>query len=279
MLFETLRIVIALVGSLIAGIWDLKTTNIPDSVVVGMIVLAIFINGVNSYMTNDVTPIVASFFAGGIFFLFSIAMYYTGQWGGGDGGLLTAIGFLMPISSSFTTFFPFSLSFFINMLFIGVVYSVVYAFIVAGRNPETTKKLSIEFEKHKKYVIAASAAVVVLSVLSFSSPIFTFPFLIILLAFLTSLLFKFLKVVETGFYREIHVSKLNIDDMIGEDIPKLNIYKKQLRGLTKEEIKNIKAMKKYVVVRTGISYGMVFPIALIFTLLFGDFFLILNLFI
>lgn len=279
MLFELLRISIALVGSLIAGIWDLKTTNIPDSVIVGMIVLALVINGMDSYMTNDVTPILASFVAGGIFFLFSILMYYTGQWGGGDGGLLTAIGFLLPISSSIKTFFPFSLSFFINMLFIGVVYSIVYAFIMAMNSKDMNKKLSFEFKKHKRYILISTIAVIALSVLSFSSIIFVFPFLVFLLAFVTSLLFKFLKVIESGFYREIPVSKLNVDDMIGEDIPKLMIYKNYLRGLTEDEVRKIKSIRKSVIIRTGISYGMVFPIALIFTLLLGDFFFVLNLFI
>jgi hypothetical protein len=73
----------------------------------------------------------------------------------------------------------------------------------------------------------------------------------------------------------IPTSKLKVDDMIGEDIPKLGIYKRFIRGLKKEEVKKIKRMKKYVTIREGIRYGMVFPITLILTLFFGDIFLFL----
>jgi hypothetical protein len=76
--------------------------------------------------------------------------------------------------------------------------------------------------------------------------------------------------IRKGFYKKIPVSKLKIDDMIGEDIPKLKIYKKFIRGLTKKEVQKIKKMKKYVIIREGIRFTPVFFISLIITLLFGD---------
>ncbi|MCD6476798.1 MAG: hypothetical protein J7K26_01360, partial [Candidatus Aenigmarchaeota archaeon] len=88
-----------------------------------------------------------------------------------------------------------------------------------------------------------------------------------------TLLFVFyiyVKIVEKSFYKRISVKKLKVDDMIGEDIPKINIYKQRIRGLTKDEIKRIKKYRKYVIVREGIRYSPVFAISLIITLIYGD---------
>jgi hypothetical protein len=70
------------------------------------------------------------------------------------------------------------------------------------------------------------------------------------------------------------VSKLKFDDMLGEDIPRLRLYKKHLKGLTKDQVSKIKKMKKYVLIKEGVRYGIVFPLALLFTLFFGDFILL-----
>ena len=62
--------------------------------------------------------------------------------------------------------------------------------------------------------------------------------------------------------------------MLGEDIPRLRLYKKYIKGLTAEQIKRIKRVKRYVTIREGIRYGIVFPLSLVFTLFLGDFFLL-----
>jgi hypothetical protein len=62
--------------------------------------------------------------------------------------------------------------------------------------------------------------------------------------------------------------------MLGEDIPKLRLYRKYIKGMTKEQVAKIKKNKRYVVIREGVRYGIVFPLALLFTLFFGDFFLL-----
>ena len=84
---------------------------------------------------------------------------------------------------------------------------------------------------------------------------------------------RFSKTIEKSFYRKIPVSKLKVDDMLGEDIPKIRLYKRYIKGLTEKQIDKIRKVKRYVVVREGIRYGIVFPLSLVFTLLFGDFFL------
>ena len=43
-MFELLLIAIAMVGSFAAGIWDLKTTNIPDKLCIFMIIIGLILN-------------------------------------------------------------------------------------------------------------------------------------------------------------------------------------------------------------------------------------------
>ena len=68
---------------------------------------------------------------------------------------------------------------------------------------------------------------------------------------------------------KISSKKLQEGDMIAQDIPKLKILKRQIRGLTKDEIKKIRRIKKYILIRDGIRYGPVFFLALLATILYG----------
>ena len=224
-MLELLLIAIALIGSFAAGLYDLKTTNIPDKVCILMIISGIALYSLNGFLTNDFTLLSNSLFFGGLFLVFGLLFYYAGWWGGGDGELLIAIGILLPNVSFVKTYFPFAISFFINSWFIGLIFSVIYAIVLAYKDPKINKNFFVR-----------------------------------------------LKILITkGYYRKISVSKLKVDDMIGEDIPKLKIYKKFIRGLTKKEVRKIKKIRKYVIIKEGIRYGIVFPLTLLFTLLFGDF--------
>ena len=84
---EIFVFLVALVGSTVSGIWDLKTTEIPDSVCIGMIVLGLAAYSYLGITTGDFTLLSKSLIYGGMFLAFGIFMYYTGQWGGGDGEL------------------------------------------------------------------------------------------------------------------------------------------------------------------------------------------------
>jgi len=264
-------IAIALVGSLAAGIYDLKTSNIPDSLCIAMIIAGLVIHSVYGFLTGDFNNLINSLMFGGLFLAFSLAMYFTGQWGGGDGELLIAIGVLLPNLTIVNTYFPFAISFFINSFFIGAAYSLIYSIILVYRNDGISKSFFKSINQPP--LIMVLLALLLLSFASF----FYLKFLsvIFFLSFVMVIFWKFAKSIDKGFYKRIPVSKLKVDDMLGEDIPKLKLYKRLIKGLTKEQVQKIKKNKKYVIVKEGIRYGLTFPLALIFTLLFGDVFLLL----
>jgi len=270
-MFELLLLAIALIGSFAAGLYDLKTSNIPDILCILMLITGLAIHSYTGFSTGDFSLLIDSLLYGGLFLLFGLIMYLSGQWGGGDGELLVALGVLLPRVPFVKTYFPFPISFFINSFFIGAAYSIGYSIILSIKNPFVSKNFLNSIKQ--PLLLSVLAIFLTLSVVSFSY--FKIISIIFFLFFLLILFWKFAHAIEIGFYKRIPVSKLKVDDMLGEDIPKLKLYKKFIRGLTKEEVKKIKKTKRYIIIREGIRYGLVFPLSLLFTLLLGDIFFLL----
>jgi len=270
-MFELLLIAIALIGSFAAGLYDLKTTNIPDTLCIFMIIAGLAIHSFYAFTTGDFSTLINSLLFGGLFLAFGLLMYFTGQWGGGDGELLVAIGILLPNLTIVKTFFPFAISFFINSFFIGAIYSIAYSLVLSYKNPAVSKNFFYSIKD--PFYLASLAILLLFSITSF----FYFKILSIVffLIFILVLFWKYAKSIELGFYKRIPVSKLRVDDMLGEDIPRLRMHKNLIKGLTKTQVQKIKKIKRYVIIKEGIRYGLVFPLALLFTLLFGDIFLLL----
>jgi len=265
---EIFLLTIALIGGFAAGIYDLKTSNVPDKLCLAMIAIGLIIHIYTGVITGDFTNFINSLLFGGLFLVFGLGMYYTGQWGGGDGELLVTFGILLPNLSIVNTYFPFSISFFINSFFVGAAYSIIYSAFMMYKIPKMRRKFTKQFESNRIRLIIFSFFVVsALFLLSSRMFFFWISITIVILIIFQ----KFAKSVEQGFLIRIPVSKLKPDDTIGQDIPELGIYKKLIRGLTKNEVRKIKRRRKHVIIKEGIRYGVVFPLSVVFTLLFGDF--------
>lgn len=282
-MFELIKIAVALAGSSICGLYDLKTTNMLDWLAIAMIIAGFGLHAAESFAAGTLEPMISWLIVVGFFFAFSLFMYYAGYWGGGDGELLIAIGSLLPLGTTGSIFF--SLNFFINSFLVGGMYSIAYAIILAAKS----NKIRRAFAKNMKgditqisvltisvfFIISFSSYLLTqyFFILSLSLQLFLFPFAISVLFFLMLTLYRLAKVVESkGFYKRLRTSQLKEGDMLGQDLPKLKLYKKLIRGLTQEEIKKIRKAKRTVIVREGVRYGPVFPIALAFTLLYGSIF-------
>ena len=261
-MIELFLIVVGLVGGFAAGFYDLKTTNIPDQLCVSMIIIGLITHILTGVFTGDFSYFVNSLLFGGAFLGFGLLMYYTGQWGGGDGELLVAMGVLLPSLHSVATFFPFSVSFFINSFFVGAFWSIAFSMYYVYKNPALTRKFLSGFRRPTVALLAAAPLLMSFALAFFDRALSTISFLIFLLV----IFYRFSKVIEQAFYRRIPVGKLRFDDMLGEDIPSLRLYKKHIKG----QVIRIKKAKKFVIIKEGVRYGIVFPLALLFTLFFGD---------
>ena len=275
MLLETILLVVALGGSVLAGIIDLKTTEIPDWIPYVMIGVGIAGNLVKSYLLWTYTPILLSVLVGLLFLGFGFMLYYTGQWGGGDAKLLSGIGFLLPQLSGIRTFFPFPLSFFFNVFFVGAFYMIGYTVVMALMN----RRILVAFAKDlkgriKELLLLNLGIIVFLGIIGVytvnhlgivtAGDMLIFGGAVLAMTIGMFTLWRFAKAVEDiGFKRKIKVSKLREGDVPDDS--------KIWEGLTKDQVEKIKKSgKKEIVIKEGVRFGPVFAIALIVTVLAGD---------
>jgi len=257
---------IALIGSVIAGIFDLKTTEIPDEISFLMIILAIAGWFVYSVINNDFKFLINSLIVGSLFLGIGWAMYRAGQWGGGDALLLGAIFYLLP---TFPNIFLFPITFLINLLLVGIIYMFIYTLILGIKHKEIRRYYKDDLKKTWKVVIFIP--------LLFGSVSFILPIILniaTLEILTTSALFLFVITFLTLFWRygyviekklftkRIPTKKLKVGDVIAKS--------KRWDGIDKNQLEEIRKKKKYITIKEGIRFAPVFSISLIVTITFGN---------
>lgn len=278
-MFELLSIAIAFVGSTVAGLWDLKTTEIPDQIPHFMIACGIVIAIVESYLASSYWPLLSSAIAGGSFLGLGFLMYFLGQWGGGDAKILSSIGFLLPtLPEKFFvgSIFPFSISFLFNVFLVGAAYMLVYALVFALMNRQILFRFFKDIKGNRK-ILSLGSIVLFLIFLSLNWFLFVYliniynlttiifnSILLLVASISLFIIFKFAKVVEDfGFKKKIPVSKLKVGDVL--------LDSKVFEGITEKDLKKIKKSgKRAVWVKEGVRFGLAFPLALLFTFFVGD---------
>ncbi len=277
-MLEMIFLIVAFIGSILAAISDLKTTEIPDEIPYAMMGVGVVGHLIKSYLAWSYWPVALSLIVGLGFLGFGFLMYYTGQWGGGDAKVLSGIGFLLPsLSSHFTEglFFPFPLSYFFNVFLIGAMYMLLYAVVLSLINRKILSGFVIDLKASSKMILLFNGLLIVFLAilgmfLSKYSEIFSvigmirFGFFLCLGSIGFYLLWRFAKTVENvGFKKKIRVSELREGDVL--------LDSKVWEGITKEQVKKIKkSEKKYVWVKEGVRFAPAFPLALAFTLVVGD---------
>lgn len=275
-MFELVFLSIAFIGSSLAAFFDLKTTEIPDKIPHTMIALALILYSIQSILTSSYWPILNSLIAGLSLLGFGFLMYFLGQWGGGDAKILASIGFLLPqLPQGFAKlFFPFPLTYLINVFIIGAAYLLIYAFILALLNRKIILKFFNDMKANSKILAIGSIYLLALFLganlyFSLYAKLFDFgsflsvSLLALVLAIFVFVIWRFAKAVEeVGFKRKIPISKLKVGDVLMES--------KLWEGITKKELRKIKKTKKFIWIKEGARFAPTFTLALLFTLYFGD---------
>ncbi len=106
--YELFRIAILLIGAAIAAYQDFRTSYIDDKLTIGMIVVGLILD----LMTFDWNFILYSVGVGAVIFAIGYYFYKTGQIGGGDVLLVSAIQLLLPFYPTIVQQFqyPFSIA-------------------------------------------------------------------------------------------------------------------------------------------------------------------------
>ncbi len=268
---------------LIGSFTDLKTREVPDWVNYGFIISGVTLNLLFSAIYSDLHFIISSIVGLLIFFGIAYLMFYAGQWGGGDSKILMGLGAMIGVDFRFKTS-QFLFDFFINALFIGAIYGLLWSFFLVFKNK---KKFFKEFNKilmEKKIIKAKKimlAALILVFALLFFIKFSYFKILILSLAFLTLTTFYlwiFVKAIEkSAMYKLVEPPKLTEGDWIVKDVfvgkqyicgPKdLGIEKRQIRKLI-ELYKKGKVRK--ILIKEGVPFVPSFFIAFVVTFIFGN---------
>ncbi len=262
-MLELLRLAIALAGSAAGGAWDLKTTDVPDRLVFGMIGAGILLNALEWIIFGDFNLFLNSIIVTAVFGVFAIFMYKVGAWGGGDGAMLTAVGSLVPVWPTASTLevLPFPLVYFIAVFLVGLPYSIAYTFNTVWRSP---LKGQFVFSLRRNSILTAIFCAAAVPIF-YLQPNVLGGLLALLVAAIAPI-YILTKFAERAFYRKTGAGKLKEGDMLGEDLPQLKLWKRELRGLTGDEVRKIRKHRAAVWVRTGVPYTPVFFIALLIIL-------------
>jgi hypothetical protein len=275
MVFEPLLLAVAFGGSVIASAYDLKTTEVPDWVFYAMIGIGFPLVAARAVLSGDFMSLLNSLMAGGGLMGFGYLMYRVGQWGGADAVLLGILGFLFPAAPTFssaTLLFPFPVSLLFNIFIIGLIYMLAYSFVFALMNPHVVRRFVNSMRSSARLMALLSAAlfVSVVSISAYFSDLFTARGIILnsfvsvggALSFVV--VYRFAQSVENfGFRKRIPVSKLKIGDML--------LDSKVLVGVDRKTINRIRGSgQRWVWIKEGVRFIPAFPLALLFTMLYGD---------
>jgi len=257
-MFELIAIAIAILGGFVAGLWDLKTTDIPDEAPALMAVLGLFLWYVSGMTTGDWTPFITSAILGTVVFAGGWALYKAGQWGGGDAALLAGIFYLVP---NITQLADFIFDFFI----VALGYLIVYSISLGVLNPKVFGYTFGEIKQRKLTPLLVWIALNILALVPLSGMGTKYALIGWLTLAIASviLFYVYAKVVERRlFKRVIPVSKLKVGDVLADS--------KRWEGITAEQITELARKHKTIAVKEGVRFGLVFPIALIVSLLLGN---------
>jgi len=278
---EPLISIIIIAALFIATITDLKTREVPNWLSYSLIFIGLGVRGIYSLVYSDMTFFVYGAAGFIVFLLLAYALFYTGQWGGGDSKLLMGMGALIGLEFSKDAFL---ISFLINILLVGAVYAIIFSVISALLNP---KKIINSFKKissQRNVFIARRGVLLLVLFLVIVSWFFELSMRIMLLSlagltFVMFFIWLFVKSVEMScMIKMAPVSKLTEGDWVVKDVMhkgKRVAGPKDL-GISLKQIQKLKRLKiKKVLIKQGIPFVPSFLIGFILTLIYGNLFLLL----
>lgn len=260
---------------LIGTFTDIRVREVPDWLSYAGVFAGLGLRLIWSFYSFDWGYILEGLAGFGVFFALACALFYLGQWGGGDAKLLMALGALLGIGWDFNHVM---IAFVFNLMIIGGLYGLCWSSVLAVMN---WKKFVSQFRKsldsHKKLRALGIGFAFALFVYAFFVESVFSRFVLIFAALfipLLNYLVLFVKAVEKCcMYRRVKPSELTEGDWIAKDVivrgkrvcgPKdLGVEKSQIRRLVKAGVRS-------VLVRVGIPFVPAFLFAFLVTLWIGS---------
>jgi Flp pilus assembly protein protease CpaA len=137
----TLLLLWAAVLLAVGAYTDIRWREVPDWLNFAALAAGLGTRLIFTAVTGDWSIIIAGLLGFGIALVIAYAMFYLGQWGGGDSKMLLALGVLLGFQPSLSSY---GVAFFINTLFVGAVYGILWSIGLAIAN---WRKFHNEFVK------------------------------------------------------------------------------------------------------------------------------------
>lgn len=279
-MYEIFLLTIALIWLIFASISDIKTHEVPDWLSYSLIAIGLANSLLNSLIFYEIKFLSYSLFAFGSFFLFSLLLYYTKQWGGGDVKLLAALVALFPIYPEELLNYlnpnldlPFILILILNIIIFGALYSIIYGTYLIKKNKVNLIKEIKNYKLDKIYILTP----LIILAISFLIQDLILKLLLLslgIIILITPLLLIYVKIIESKcMLKKIKIDELTEGDWITKSIyykGKL-VYNKNSPGVVKEQILLFKKIRiKNVIIKEGIPFVPVFLISFIIAIIFGN---------
>lgn len=259
---------------------DFRIREVPDWINYGGIAAGLGLRLLYSSLTFDWSYIIAGLLGFGVFLGVALAMFYLGQWGGGDSKMLMGIGALVGLELR-----PDSLliAFFVNMLFVGALYGIFWSiYLAVSHRKKFIRQMnnaikSRDYRKAKKILFLLVALLIILSFLV--EPYVAAALLVsafVLLVVFYSWLFL-TSVEKISLLKSVPVEKLTEGDWIVRDIVvggKRICGPKDL-GISREQIDKLVKLKhkgkiRKVLIKEGMPFVPVFLISFVISLIWGN---------
>jgi len=282
-----IRIILAVIALLACGYavyTDLRFRYINDWLTWGLVGVGLAGHTIISLLEWSYTPLLYSIGAATVFFAFGNMLFYLGAYGGGDVKLLTGIAATVPLNPMLSSFsisasWPFLASLMMNILFLGVTYSLFYLAVRAVLKYKKFKVAFLKlFPKTRFYLVASLLGVAGIG-------IFVLPVVALLagLACLAIVIVPFSAAVEEIMVYSAKPSELEAGDRpVGViKVGKRIVYSPRRIGMTEPDVRNLQALEKLgqidrIQVKDGIPYAPAILKGLFFTLVFGDLLMVLT---
>ncbi|MBW2978993.1 A24 family peptidase [Candidatus Woesearchaeota archaeon] len=269
-------LIVVLFILVIGSITDIRTREVPDWISYAGICAGFGLRFIWSSYTWSSVYIIEGITGFAVFFALACALYYFGQWGGGDSKVLMAVGVCLGLSMDFNHII---LAFVINSIWIGGVYGAVWSVCLAFKNWNSFKK---EFMKklhfQGRFRVVPLVFLLVIVVLSFLIKINSIIQIFVIMIAVTVPLFYyvavFVRTVEkVAMHKFVSASELTEGDWIVNDVfvNKKRICGPSDLGVSLKQIENLKKSRiKKILIKVGIPFVPVLLFGYLFTLFFGN---------
>lgn len=274
------------VALVIGSCTDLRTREVPDWLNYSLVATGLGARAIYSAATWEYPAILEGLMGLGLATAIAYLMFYSGQWGGGDGKMLMGIGSLTGMQLRIDAFFT---GFLVNLLFAGALYGLAWSIILAIRKRNAFTKKAQQYSSTREFRIGRLVAIT-LAAVGIAASLFMqntwqklFTIALGLFTYAVIYLWLFVKSVEDScMLKWVSPKKLTEGDWIAREVKVAGKYitgPKDL-GVTKSQIRTLKKLHslkqvRNVLVKEGIPFVPSFLASFVITLLAGNLLLLM----